>query len=89
MVEAKRKAAHADLIFYKIGHDGMPIKYLINMPVEETPVFIDNEKALSEYKKPAFVIMRKEEKLPNHLKVIVNNSIGHVNVMVVEINSPR
>lgn len=87
-LEAKRKQAKADLVFYKINHDGLPIKYVINMPQQAIPIFIDNSKELAGYKAPAFVITRQEEyevlpvDVKSRYRIIAKDNVGHVGIVV-------
>lgn len=87
-VEAARKHNHANLVFYKEKYDGLPIKYLINMPDEELPQFIDNEDDLMLYQHSAFFITSEsyfKQLSPvsaGQLHVIARDKIGHVPVVV-------
>ena len=87
-IEAERLLVHANLVFYRERSDNLPIKYLINMPVAETPVFIQQETALLHYPAPAFFITSQtyfDELAPDtkaSFDVIVQNKIGHVSVIV-------
>ncbi|OGT47288.1 MAG: hypothetical protein A3E83_00710 [Gammaproteobacteria bacterium RIFCSPHIGHO2_12_FULL_41_20] len=87
-IEAQRKSHHAHLIFYKEHPDGTPIKYLINMPQEEEPRFIDNQKDIIKDAAPAFYITSTTyyAKLPpditRDLKIIKMGKLGHNPVVV-------
>jgi 4-amino-4-deoxy-L-arabinose transferase-like glycosyltransferase len=58
-VEAERIRQHAQLVFYKERPDGFAIKYLINMPQEEKPLFIESEEALLQMAAPAYFVTSK------------------------------
>lgn len=87
-VENLRKQAHALLVFYKERPDGLPIKYRTNMPQLSQPIFIADEKALAAFKEPAFFICSEEyyvalpENLRDQFRVIMQNTIGHVPMVV-------
>jgi len=87
-VEARRLQAGAKLVFYKEHPDGMPIKYVMNMPQEDKPVFIEDEKALSNYKTKAYFVSSETyfSKLPSKLKsrfrIIGSDKLGHVSVVI-------
>jgi 4-amino-4-deoxy-L-arabinose transferase-like glycosyltransferase len=86
--EEWRRQAHAGLVFYKEQPDGLPIKYLINMPVEGMPVFIDNEKDLLMYRYQAFFVTsefyfdRLSPAAKLQFREITRNKIGHVPVVI-------
>lgn len=54
IIEQKRIQQRADLVFYKESPDGLPIKYLINMPKEDKAYFIQQEQEIMAYIRPAF-----------------------------------
>jgi 4-amino-4-deoxy-L-arabinose transferase-like glycosyltransferase len=87
-VEQARKHNHAKLVFYRETPDSLPIKYLINMPTEETPDFIQDEQGLMMYSSPAFFVTSEayfKELSPvtaGQLHVIARDKIGHVPVVV-------
>lgn len=87
-MENLRMKDHAQLVFYQEKSDGMPIKYVVNMPIEEQPVFIDTQQELEAYKKPAFFITKVShfEALPKDVAqqftIIGNDSLGHIRVVV-------
>jgi hypothetical protein len=66
----------------------MPIKYLINMPSYEKPVFIQNESALKQFSQPAFFVTRADSfmQLPQvvlaNFRIVGNERLGHVQVVV-------
>lgn len=87
-VEAKRLAEHAKLAFYKEGPDGLPIKYLINMPREEQPLFVEQISQLDTQSYPLIIItsanhfkqLTKEEL--KHFELIQKGKIGHTEVII-------
>lgn len=87
-VEKARKHNHAKLIFYRETPDGLPIKYLVDMPSEETPIFMGDEEELVSYASPAFFITSESyfnELSPvtaGQLHVVARDKIGHVPVVV-------
>lgn len=84
--EELRQDQHAKLAFYQEEKDGWVIKYLLNMPHEEHPLFITNSKELSEFKEHAFFITLKEKfnRIENsHLfQVRLNGKIGRKDIIV-------
>lgn len=47
----------APLVFYKIGKDGMAIKYMVNLEHAELPQFAHSEEALAFIPKPVYLLM--------------------------------
>lgn len=84
-VESMRHAANKRLVFYHQGKDGLPIKYLVNMPVEEMPVFVES---LEQVKKSDLVIASVEDfyKLPpamtSKLIIVDRGNIGREPMVV-------
>ncbi|MBU1629014.1 MAG: hypothetical protein KKH06_02905, partial [Gammaproteobacteria bacterium] len=70
-------------VFFKIGPDGEDIKFIANADRNITPVFIQTEQALIQYKAPAcFIAIKKDyEALPIQTKrlfsVLAQGKIGH------------
>lgn len=91
-VEAIRIRDHAHLVFYRERPDGLPIKYLINMPYSlpsrEQPMFIDNAESLAAYTSPAFFVASESyfDELPKEIgakfQVVARDSLGHIKVVV-------
>lgn len=87
-VESARKHNHAKLVFYKETKDGLPIKYLINMPSEEKPYFIDHPRDLSMFNEPAFFVTSESyykslsPAEAAQFRVIARDSLGHVPVVI-------
>lgn len=87
-VESARKNEDAELVFYRERPDGLPIKYMINMPHEDTPVFLLTDDELQAYKARAFFISSKSyyENLSSTQKklfvVVATGKLGHVNIIV-------
>jgi hypothetical protein len=87
-VELARKHSHANLVFYRESSDGLPIKYIINMPTSEVPIFINNENQLLMYEAPAFFVTSEayfkelSAQSLTHFRVIDRDKIGHGSVVV-------
>lgn len=87
-VETQRLQQHARLIFYKEKPDGLPIKYLINLPQEEQPIFIDNQQNLIKFSGPAFFVTRESYfaelsgAISSKYEIIGNDALGHKRVVV-------
>jgi 4-amino-4-deoxy-L-arabinose transferase-like glycosyltransferase len=87
-VERLRLQKHAKLVFYREQPDGLPIKYLVNMTVEEMPVFVASESELPRIHEPAIFITSAEyfDQLPKaqrkKIHIIAAGRIGHVDVIV-------
>jgi 4-amino-4-deoxy-L-arabinose transferase-like glycosyltransferase len=89
-IEDLRHQQHAALVFYQENPDGLPIKYIVNMPQEEKPFFISASAGLEQFTQPAFFITDPEyfAKLPPAtsalFKVIYSGLVGHDLVLVFE-----
>lgn len=89
LVEAKRLAANATLVFYDLHPDGLPIKYLINTSEEVKPSFLDQPDQLAALSMPAVIVMRQTTyaALPllllNRFSVIAMDRLGHVPVVII------
>ena len=87
-IEAQRIRDKARLVFYREQPDGFPIKYLINMPHADQPLFVSDEKNLASIAGPAYFITSESyfQTLPlsfmNQFQVIANNSLGHNKIVV-------
>ncbi len=87
-IETKRLQQQARLIFYKERSDGLPIKYLINMPELIEPEFINQPEDLMNVKGPAFIITslsyfdRLPKEVAANFSVIRKDTLGHVPVIV-------
>lgn len=87
-IEKLRTEEHASLVFYKEKSDGLAIKYVVNMPHEEKPEFIDDQNQLLNYKTPAFFVTKVErfEELPHAVQdkfyLVGNDTIGHIRIVV-------
>lgn len=87
-IEITRHVHNAKLVFYREAEDGLPIKYLINMPQTETPLFFNSPEQLLTFRQPAFYIAKKEnfDSLPpnifSQLKVIGRGKMGRENMIV-------
>lgn len=82
-LEQLRHLNHQALAFYRENPDGMPIKYVLNMPVEEQPVFITSQEGLEQFHTPAIIVIDPDHfsQLPPALaaqfKVIDTGQVGH------------
>lgn len=89
-VERQRVHDNAQLIFYRENPDSMPIKYLVNMQVDDQPLFVSSEAALLEIREPYYAITSKSYFLEispnvrNTLRVVSEGEIGHVPVVVFQ-----
>lgn len=89
-VEKWRMQKHADLVFYHAAPDGMPIKYRVNMPQLEMPIFIATPEEITHFSKKALFVTSVDffAKIPPvvaaKLKVIATGRIGHDDVVVFE-----
>ncbi|MFZ2314584.1 MAG: glycosyltransferase family 39 protein [Gammaproteobacteria bacterium] len=87
-IEKLRIEQHAQLVFYKERSDGLPIKYLVNMQQEEVPIFIEDQKALAQYKTRAFFVTSDTyfEELPKDVikqfTIVANDTLGHNRVVI-------
>ena len=87
-LETQRAKTQAKLVFYKEQPDGLPIKYIINMPHAEPPLFIDTQAALIKFSTPAFFVTSDAyfTALPNAVvtkfAILTHNTLGHVKVVV-------
>lgn len=87
-LEERRLQEKMALVFYKSRADGAAIKYLINMPVPSQPVFIDQEKGLQQFTKPAFFITTEKNfqglspSLSKKFQVITQDKLGHASMVI-------
>ncbi len=85
-IEAIRIKHHAYLVFYRERADAMPIKYMMNMPTLERPIFMVDELALNHYDYPSYFISSAENirtLAPSTLAkyhIIAQAILGHVPV---------
>lgn len=85
-IENLRQKQHARLAFYREGRDGLAIKYLVNMPREETPLFINKIEDIP--KQPVFLVTSEEyfdalsEADKQSAHIITSGKIGHDKVIV-------
>lgn len=88
-VEQQRGPFHTPLVFFQEGTDGLPIKYLVNMPHEEVPLYLFQSDELSNLRKNTFVIVGKENmphishEIMKHFQIILIDKIGHDDVIVL------
>lgn len=92
LVENNRHQQNAQLIFYRTQRDGLAIKYLIDMPKEENPLFITDALQLAKLTYPLFFIATASEAqqispalLPS-LHRVYRGNIGHNEVVVFSKN---
>lgn len=89
-IESLRSLRQAQLVFYREGMDGWVIKYLINMPEEERPIFIKNSEDLAKMQTPLFIISRKEKAdfSRDNTASVAQGYIGRDEVVVFSKNVP-
>lgn len=89
-VENLRHSEGAQLIFYREHMDGFVIKYLISMPEEEQPIFIEDPKQLAKLTRSGFIISSVEhaKQIPRgiSLLVVAHGKIGREPVVVFSKN---
>ena len=87
-IETQRVNEQAKLVFYREQPDSLPIKYVINMPVNEQPIFIETPAALVKFKEPAFIVtsesyfMSLPKEILHRSQILANDRVGHVRVVV-------
>ncbi|MES2218028.1 MAG: glycosyltransferase family 39 protein [Pseudomonadota bacterium] len=87
-VEVMRKHEHAQLGFYQENPDGLPIKYLVNMPAEEMINYLDQPAQLAGINTHAFFIASPENyaKIPqgvlHAMTIVATGNVGHDPVVV-------
>lgn len=87
-----REQQHAALVFYREGRDGLVIKYLVNMPNEATPVFINEIGQLQEINRPAIIITTADNyaKIPqnitNSFVILFKKKLGREEMVVFSKN---
>jgi 4-amino-4-deoxy-L-arabinose transferase-like glycosyltransferase len=87
-VETLRIQKHAELVFYRESPDGLPIKYLVNVPQEVKPVFLKTYEELQAYRANAFFIttgayyeeLTTKQKRP--FVIVESGKLGHVDLVV-------
>lgn len=89
-VEELRHQHHAGLAFYQENPDAVPIKYLVNMPREDQPIFVNQPNALLEINAPMFFITSAEyftqlsNAMPALFNIIATGNVGHEPMVVFE-----
>jgi 4-amino-4-deoxy-L-arabinose transferase-like glycosyltransferase len=87
-VETERRQQQAVLVFYKEKPDGLPVKYLINMPHEDQPLFVDTPQQLAAFNQPAFFVTNAasfaalSKEILSTVTIIAADSLGHTPVVV-------
>ena len=87
-IEMLRLKQDAQLVFYKEQPDGLPIKYLIDSPVETKPIFIETPAALLQFSGPAFFVAsaaRFAELAHERFTIIATIEMGHVRLVVFQL----
>lgn len=81
---------HSPLVFFQEGPDGLPIKYLVNMPQEAKPVFLYDPNELTSLKPRTIVVietsnlLKLSAKIRSQFKGLLQSQIGHDNVIVMQ-----
>lgn len=92
-VETLIQTKSLPIVFYNIGPDGEDIKFMVNWPKPFKPTFVLSQKALAQYKKPAYFIALKSDfdQLPKSkkLKVLAKGKLGHRNAVIFMIDQPN
>lgn len=89
-VEYQRLQHKNALIFYSEHADGLPIKYIINMPYREYPQFIQSPQGLLNFSPSAYFVTSEHSfrELPNDIKtkfeIVAKDKVGHVEVVVFQ-----
>ena len=87
-VEVLRKHAHAQLSFYQESPDGLPIKYLVNMPSEERANYLEFPQQLAGINTFSFFVASPEHfaKIPaevlRNMRIVTTGNVGHDPVVV-------
>jgi 4-amino-4-deoxy-L-arabinose transferase-like glycosyltransferase len=87
-IERLRLHDHAKLIFYRETRDNLPIKYLINMPQAEKPLFISSLEELKQFQAPAYVVTSTTyaNDIVTHLhheyKEVMKAKLAHIDMIV-------
>ncbi|MDR3477174.1 MAG: glycosyltransferase family 39 protein [Gammaproteobacteria bacterium] len=88
MVETSRHMKGAELIFYRENPDGLPIKYVMNMPREEVPAFISDSHDILQVKKRAYFVATPQhfldmpKSIASKVAILYKGNIGHVPIVV-------
>jgi len=90
-VENLRHSQGAQLVIYHEHMDGLAIKYLINMPQEEKPIFAKNAEELAKITNPVFVVSSVDNanQIPRgiSLSVVAHGKVGRESVVVFSKNA--
>jgi 4-amino-4-deoxy-L-arabinose transferase-like glycosyltransferase len=87
-VEMMRKQEHAQLAFYQENPDGLPIKYLVNMPDEEKVLFLEAPAQLAGLNTRAFFVASPEHfagipvAVLRSMAIVTTGNVGHDPVVV-------
>lgn len=89
IIEQSRINEDAQLVFYREGKDGLPIKYLINMPQYDAPLFLKTKNELTQLEANAYVVTSKEYQsdllADERYKKITEKKLGRVTVAVFKV----
>lgn len=91
-VENIRLKKQAKLVFYREDADGWSIKYVINIPQEASPFFIQSLEELIAFNQPAIFMTTEDyfqvipEEVKSHLQVLAQGKIGSDKVIVFNKN---
>ena len=89
-MEAGRKHNHAELVFYQENPDGLPIKYEVNMPLEDKILYLELPEQLAALTVPAYFIASPEHyaKIPGEIlqamQIVATGHVGHDQVVVFQ-----
>lgn len=87
-LETVRQQQHAQLVFYQEGRDGLPIKYMVNSPADDVPLFLSDPASLATVQTKAFFIAGETEfaQIPsaelNNFQIIAKNLVGRKKIIV-------
>ncbi|OGT61699.1 MAG: hypothetical protein A3E85_01995 [Gammaproteobacteria bacterium RIFCSPHIGHO2_12_FULL_45_12] len=87
-METVRLEWGAQLVFYRLPPDGLPIKYLMNMPKEAPAFFIETPAALAAFSAPALFVTSGKAfaELPaplvSHYRIMASDYMGHTRVVI-------
>jgi 4-amino-4-deoxy-L-arabinose transferase-like glycosyltransferase len=87
-IEGLRQQQHAQLAFYQENPDGLPIKYLVNMPTEDHVLFLDAPAQLAALNTRAMFITSPEHyaaiptAILHSMAMVATGKVGHDAVVV-------
>jgi 4-amino-4-deoxy-L-arabinose transferase-like glycosyltransferase len=89
-LENLRHQQKSALVFYKENPDAWPIKYILNMPKEEKPKFINTPEELENFPQRALFVSDPDiylglpKKTANLFKVFYSGRVGHTTILVFQ-----